>query len=143
SRENAAYLPGFKLAPPIVPTADLERALKSGQDFVVFAVPSHAVRETATRASSAIAPGALVVSAAKGIEEGTSLRMSEVLGQTISPPRPIAVLSGPSFAREVAAEMPTVVTATSADPATAAATQRAFASPMFRVYASEDLIGVE
>jgi glycerol-3-phosphate dehydrogenase (NAD(P)+) len=143
TRENRRYLPGFKLAPAIVPTADLERALRSGHDLVVVAVPSHAVRETVANARPLLAPETVVVSAAKGIEEGTTLRMSEVIAAALEREIPVSVLSGPSFAKEVAAEMPTVVTAAAANPAIAARVQRAFATPMFRVYASEDLIGVE
>jgi glycerol-3-phosphate dehydrogenase (NAD(P)+) len=143
TRENRRYLPGFRLAPPIVPASDLERAARQGHDLVVFAIPSHAVRETAERTRDFIGADAVLVSAAKGIEEGTSLRMSEVLAASIPRPLRLSVLSGPSFAKEVAAEMPTVVTAAAADAGTAAHVQRAFATPMFRVYASEDLIGVE
>jgi glycerol-3-phosphate dehydrogenase (NAD(P)+) len=143
TRENRRYLPGFKLAPAIVPTADLERALHSGHDVVVFAVPSHAVRETAESARAFLKPETVLVSAAKGIEEGTSLRMSEVISASSVPGARVSALSGPSFAKEVAAEMPTVVTAAALDIATAAHVQHAFASPMFRVYTSEDLIGVE
>jgi len=142
ARENRRYLPGFKLAPPIVPTADLERALRSGHDVVVLAVPSHAVRETTVSANAFLRPETVLVSAAKGIEEGTSLRMSEVISAS-APGARVSALSGPSFAKEVAAEMPTVVTAAAVDVATAAHVQHAFASPMFRVYTSEDLIGVE
>jgi glycerol-3-phosphate dehydrogenase (NAD(P)+) len=143
TRENRRYLPGFKLAAPIVPTADLERAVRSAHDLVVVAVPSHAVRETAENAKPALDSNAIVVSAAKGIEEGSSQRMSEVLLEAMGRDVRLSVLSGPSFAKEVAAEMPTVVTAAAADTETSAQVQRAFATPMFRVYASEDLIGVE
>jgi glycerol-3-phosphate dehydrogenase (NAD(P)+) len=86
---------------------------------------------------------AIVVSAAKGIEEGSSRRMSQVIQEASGCGDRVSVLSGPSFAREVAAEMPTVVTAAAPSSETARHVQRSFASLLFRVYASEDLIGVE
>ena len=143
TRENGRYLPGFKLAPPIVPTADLERALRSGPDLVVVAVPSHAVRETATKAAPSLGADTVLVSAAKGIEEGSSLRMSEVLLEATGRDIRLSVLSGPSFAKEVAAEMPTVVTAPPRTPRRLPTYSVPSSTPMFRVYASEDLIGVE
>ncbi len=143
TRENRRYLPGRPLAPPIAPTADLEEALACGRELVVCAVPSHAVRETMAAARPSLASSAIVVSAAKGIEEGTSLRMSQVIEEAAGMGERLSVLSGPSFAKEVAAEMPTVVTAAAATVEVASFVQHAFATPMFRVYASLDLIGVE
>src|SRR5262249_24955879 len=143
TRENKRYLPGFSLPAPIAPTANLETAVRAGSKIVVCAVPSHAVRETMSMVGSFLGKATIVVSATKGIEEGTGLRMSEVIGAAASCGEGAAVLSGPSFAKEVAAEMPTVVTATATELATADFVQHAFASPMFRVYSSTDLVGVE
>jgi glycerol-3-phosphate dehydrogenase (NAD(P)+) len=143
SRENKRYLPGHRLPAPIAPTANLETAVRAGSKIVVCAVPSHAVRDTMSMAAPFLGKDAIVVSATKGIEEGTGLRMSEVIRAAASCGERAAVLSGPSFAKEVAAEMPTVVTATATDLSTADFVQHAFATPMFRVYSSTDLVGVE
>ncbi len=143
ARENQRYLPGFLLPAPIAPTDDLERAVRAGAEILVCAVPSHAVRETMAAAAPFAAPEVVIVSATKGIEEGTSSRMSEVIGQVAACAERVAVLSGPSFAKEVAAEMPTAVTVAARDPRVANFVQHRFASPMFRVYASGDVIGAE
>jgi glycerol-3-phosphate dehydrogenase (NAD(P)+) len=143
TRENRRYLPGFHLPPALAPTSDLEAAVRCANEILVCAVPSHAVRETMSAVSSHIPAKSVVVSAAKGIEEGTSKRMSEVIGECTDCDERVAVLSGPSFAREVAAEMPTVVTAAATTESVANRVQHGFASPMFRVYASLDPIGVE
>ncbi|MBM4269193.1 MAG: NAD(P)-dependent glycerol-3-phosphate dehydrogenase [Deltaproteobacteria bacterium] len=143
TRENRRYLAGFHLPPGLAPTANLEEAVRSATKLLVCAVPSHAVRETMTAAAPHLRAECIVVSAAKGIEEGTSKRMSEVIGESTSCGGRVAVLSGPSFAREVAAEMPTVVTAAASTESVAKAVQKGFASPMFRVYTTEDPIGVE
>ena len=143
ARENRAFLPGFPLPPPLTPQPDLAEAVGSATDLLVCAVPSHAVRETMEAARPHITDTAVLCSAAKGIEEGTSKRMSEVIAETTNCGERVSVLTGPSFAREVAAEMPTVVTAAAHSAETAEFVQHAFASPMFRVYASADPIGAE
>lgn len=143
ARENRRYLPGFPLPAAITPTTDLAEAVRSTPSLLVCAVPSHGVRETMEAAAPHIGLDVIVCSAAKGIEEGSSKRMSEVIAEATGCGDRIAVLTGPSFAREVAAEMPTVVTAAAATEKTAHFVQHAFASPMFRVYASQDPIGAE
>jgi len=143
TRENRRYLAGFHLPPALSPTSDLESSVRSAGKLLVCAVPSHAVRETMAAARAHIGPEAVICSAAKGIEEGTSKRMSEVITEAAACGDRVSVLTGPSFAREVAAEMPTVVTAAATNETTARFVQHAFASPMFRVYASEDPIGAE
>lgn len=143
TRENRRYLPGFHLPPSLAPTADFEAAVRSANELLVCGVPSHAVRETMAAARENIPSQTVVCSAAKGIEEGTSKRMSEVITETTGCGDRVSVLTGPSFAREVAAEMPTVVTAAAHSAETAKFVQHIFASPMFRVYASEDPIGAE
>ena len=143
SRQNERYLPGFALPAPISPTTDLEAATRAGNKIVVCGVPSHAARDTMAMAAPYLGADAIVVSATKGIEEGSALRMSEVIRQTTSCGERVAVLSGPSFAKEVAAEMPTAVTIAAEREKIAEIAQRAFATPMFRVYASHDVIGAE
>jgi len=144
SRENRMFLPGIRLPETVVPSNDLA-AVVSGKQILVFVVPSHVMRAVSSRAAAHIDPGAFVVTASKGIENQTHLTMSGVLKETLPPaaaPR-ISVLSGPSFATEVAQKMPTVVTVASDEHSAAAYIQNVFATPHFRVYTNDDLIGVE
>ena len=142
--ENKVFLPGIKLSENIRPTLDLHRAV-SGKELVVSVVPSEWLRQTGEKMQPMLDPGALVVSATKGIEIGTHLTMSGILRETLSPlpENNICVISGPSFAREVAQGMPTVVTVAAQDEQTAQKVQKVFATPTFRVYTNNDLVGVE
>ena len=144
SRENQVYLPGFQLPATVVLTHDLQQTV-SAQELLVAVTPSHAMREVMTQARHYITGRPYVVSASKGIEEGSLQRMSQVLGEVLGPEFAghIAALSGPSFAREVAAGMPTAVTAAAVNRDTAEVVQDAFRGPTFRVYSSTDVIGVE
>ena len=142
-RENERYLPGAHLPAPLSPTSDLEQAVRAGGKLLVCAVPSHAVRETMTLAGAFVRGDTVVVSATKGLEEGSSKRMSEVLEECTPCRGRVAVIAGPSFAKEVAAEMPTIVTVAATSPEVADFVQHAFVTPMFRVYALEDVVGVE
>ncbi|ODA40381.1 NAD(P)H-dependent glycerol-3-phosphate dehydrogenase [Desulfosporosinus sp. BG] len=137
-RENARYLPGVVLPPGLLPTTDLT-LLKA--DLVVLSVPSHSVREAARMIKPYLRPGCIVVNTAKGMEEGTHLRLSEVLTEEL-PKNPIAVLSGPSHAEEVGRDMPTTVVVAS-DVGTAEVVQDLMMTPKFRVYTNPDVIGVE
>jgi glycerol-3-phosphate dehydrogenase (NAD(P)+) len=143
-RENRLFLPDIELSPNLRPTNDLAEAV-SGKDLVLVVVPSHVLRETSARAAAHISKTALVVSASKGIENQTHLTMTGVLKETLPdlPEGRFAVLSGPSFAREVARRYPTAVTVASRDLEVAQTVQRVFATPYFRVYTNDDVIGVE
>lgn len=141
-RENPRYLPGFPLDAGVEPTADLAAAVE-GADLVVSAVPSHGVREVTRRAAPHVGPGTIVVSASKGIENETLERMSEVLEEVLPEETRLAVLSGPSFALEVSRCVPTAVTVASEDREAAETVREAFAAPWFRVYTSDDVVGVE
>jgi len=143
TRENKRYLPGVHLPAPLSPTSDLEEAVRAGAKLLVCAVPSHAVRETMTLAGAYLRAETVIVSATKGLEEGTSKRMSEVLEECTPCKGQVAVLAGPSFAKEVAAELPTIVTVAAATHELADFVQHAFVTPMFRVYALDDVVGVE
>jgi glycerol-3-phosphate dehydrogenase (NAD(P)+) len=112
---------------------------------VLVVVPSHVLRETTLKMAASVSRETIIVSASKGIENKTHLTMSGVLEQTLPdmPVNQIAVLSGPSFAKEVAKQFPTVVTVASKDAEIAALVQQTFAAPYFRVYTSEDMIGVQ
>jgi len=141
ARENALYLPGVPLPESFGFTAefaDLESC-----DLVLIATPSKAIREVATAlAATALRPDAVILSCTKGVERGTGLRMSEVLA-TALPRHPIAVLSGPSHAEEVARGMPTAVVLGCANEAIATALQGVFTTKHFRAYTSSDVAGIE
>ncbi len=143
-RENPLFLPGVALSHNLHPSGDLAGVV-AAKDLVVLVVPSHVLRATASRMQGHLASGTLIVSASKGIEQQTHLTMSAVLRHVLPAmdPGQLAVLSGPSFAREVARQVPTVVTVASRDPAAGVFVQRVFATPTFRVYTSDDVIGVE
>jgi len=143
-RDNKLFLPGVSLSPNLRPSNDLP-AVAGGKDLVLLVVPSHLMRETTSRLSGVIGRETIVVSASKGIENETHLTMSGVIKETLPhlAPEQLAVLSGPSFAREVARKAPTVITAASSHLPTAEKVQQVFATPYFRVYTNEDMIGVE
>ncbi len=141
-RCNRTYLPDVPLPPDVLPTASLEEALH-GSDCVVSAVPSHGTRELMRHAAPLLPAGATIVSAAKGIERGTLNRMSEVIAQETGPSHPVVVLSGPSFAAELARAAPTAVLVASQRQDVAVMVQEEFRSRSLRLYVSTDVIGVE
>ncbi len=142
SRENATYLPGIQLPPALMPTAEMSRAV-DGAAFVVMAVPSHGLRDVARLAATHVPRGCTIVSAVKGLEEGSLLRMSEVLRAEWPGVGDIVVLSGPSFAMELARELPTAVVAAGESSAVVEAVMAHFRSPALRLYGSADVVGVE
>lgn len=142
SRENALYLPGVTLPATLAPTHDMAAALDDAQ-FVVIAVPSHGVRDVARLANPHLPRACAIVSATKGLEEGTLLRMSQVLRQELLEAGEIVVLSGPSFASELARGLPTALVAAGDSSAIVEAVMSHFRSPALRLYGSADVIGVE
>ncbi len=140
-RENKRYLPGVRIPAEVEISTDLAQVLE-GARLVVIAVPSQAVREVARLGRALLSPGSVVVNTAKGLEQASCLRLSEVISEEL-PGVPLAVLSGPSHAEEVGRGMPTAVVAASASPEVASFVQDVFMSPSFRVYTSTDLVGVE
>lgn len=138
TRRNERFLPGVELPPELRLERDLAQAI-SDAECVVVAVPSQPFREVVTSLKGFAGP---VVSVTKGIEYNTGLTMCGVLAQT-APQASSATLSGPSFASEVARDIPTAIAAASADQATAALVQSLFNRPAFRVYTSSDVLGVE
>ena len=150
-RRNDAFLPGIDLPAGIAATADLATAV-AGADAVLLVVPSQFLRPVCAALAVVLAPGVPVCLAAKGIERDTGLLMSDIVAATL-PGHPVAALSGPSFASEVARGQPTAVTIAStdadsaADPdragSLAARLARALGTPAFRPYVAHDLIGVE
>jgi len=139
--ENALFLPGRPLDPRLVACSDPFEAV-DGAPMILSAAPSHVVRMVTAPLHPAIRQDAVLVSATKGIEAPGLLLPHEVLAQTL-PGRPVAALSGPSFAAEVHEGQPTAVVAASTDAAAAATVQEAFSTPRFRVYSNDDLIGAE
>ena len=140
-RENAPYLPGLALPESLRASADL--ADLRACDLLLLVTPSKAIREVAARlAASGVRDGAVLLSCTKGVERGSGLRMSEVIAEHF-PNHPLAVLSGPSHAEEVARKMPTCVVLGAADSGLAQKLQRAFTAPFFRAYTSDDIAGVE
>ncbi len=144
SRENDLYLPGARIPDRVEVLSDMAAALE-GADVVLGAMPSHAARELYRRMLPELAPSALIVSATKGLESGTLMRVSEVIAQVVGErfaPR-VAALSGPSFAPEVARGDPTALVVASPDAALSEQVQAAFSGPTLRLYRSTDLVGVE
>jgi glycerol-3-phosphate dehydrogenase (NAD(P)+) len=137
TRENAAYLPGLRLPERISVTSDLTEAL-AGCAACVVAIPSKGLREVLT----ALPDAPLYISVSKGIEVGTFERLSSIIAAH-KPGVPIAVLSGPNLAREIAAGKPAATTVASGDAEVAQTVQRYFNQPTFRVYTSSDVVGVE
>jgi glycerol-3-phosphate dehydrogenase (NAD(P)+) len=138
--ENLPYLPGFMLPSGIDVTADLPRAIFEA-DILVCVTPSQHLRDVITHVAPILTKNQIILSASKGIEEASFLRMSQVVASVTS--NPFAVLSGPSFAQEVAAGMPTAIVAASDSPMIAQTIQRDFTSPTLRVYTNDDVPGVE
>jgi glycerol-3-phosphate dehydrogenase (NAD(P)+) len=142
--ENPLYLPGVALDRGVAPVTEIPAAL-AGADLALFVTPSHVARAVLAAAAPHLPPGCVVVVASKGIETDTLTTMDGVFAAGLAPAggRPLAFLSGPSFAREVAAGLPTAITAASHEPAAARRVQELFSTPTFRVYTSDDVTGVE
>lgn len=145
-RMNLPFLPGERVPESVSPTNSLQEALRDAE-IVVSVMPSHHCRRLFQSMQPHLPPEMLIVSATKGLEEGTLLQMTEVIKQVLGeangfPPR-LAALSGPSFAKEVARGDPTAVAIASQDEELARTAQAAFSDPAFRVYTNDDLVGVE
>jgi glycerol-3-phosphate dehydrogenase (NAD(P)+) len=141
-RANAVYLPDITLPHNVSVTHLLEHAVR-GSDLVVSAIPSHGCRMVIRSAAPYLTRGAVIVSATKGLETDSLLRMSEVIRQEVGAAHPVVVLSGPSFAVEVAQQLPTAVLAASLHVGALELVQAEFRGPYFRLYGSDDVIGVE
>ena len=140
-REHKDKLPGVKIAEEIGLTTDLKEAI-SGRDMLVVAVPSPYIRSTAKSMAPYVEDGQLLVSVAKGIEEGTLMTLSAILEQEI-PQVEVAVLCGPSHAEEVGIGLPTTLVAGAKRKETAELVQSTFMNEVLRVYTSPDVLGME
>ncbi len=143
--KNGVYLANILLPKTVTAYSELDKALE-GADMVVFATPSHTIRNMAESVKPLLTGRERIISVSKGIEKDSFLTMSQVLSQVLDPvisDDHIAVLSGPSHAEEVGRNMPTTVVASSNSKKTAVFVQKAFMSPTFRVYVNRDILGVE
>ncbi len=138
---NSAYLKGFDLTPSLHATSSLEDAVRSA-DLLVMGVPSHGMRDTARELAPWLRPWVPIVSLSKGLEQGSRLRMTEVLSQEL-PGHPCGVLTGPNLAKEILAGDAAATVVSMDDNTIAEALQDVFASDLFRVYTNPDVIGCE
>jgi glycerol-3-phosphate dehydrogenase (NAD(P)+) len=141
-RANAVYLPDVRFPDGMRVTADIGEALATA-DFIVSAVPTHGTREILARAAPHVRAGSIVVSATKGLEQGSLLRVSQIIEQELGGQVRAAVISGPSFAAELARELPTAVSVASTDAAVVEQVQADFRSKYLRLYGTSDVVGVE
>ncbi len=144
SRENDLYLPGFTIPESVIPSNFFPETIEEAE-VLISAVPSHVCRSVYQQMLPYLSKDLVFVSVTKSIEEGTLMRISQVIKSVVGErfePR-IAVLSGPTFAREVASETPTAVVIASKDSSIARMIQQGFSSPYFRFYTNSDVIGVE
>ncbi len=141
-RANVIYLPDVAFPASLSAGSSLPDTLVDAQ-LVLVAVPSHGLRQVLRQASPHVEPAAVVLSATKGLEDGSLLRMSEIIAAECPRVAEVAVLSGPSFARELAQQMPTVVVVASRSDGAVRHVQDEFRSGAMRLYASTDVVGVE
>jgi glycerol-3-phosphate dehydrogenase (NAD(P)+) len=144
-RENKKYLPGFVLADTLTASHDLKKTV-AGKAVILMVVPSHVSREVFRQVLVEMTGEAIIISATKGIENGSLLTMTQVMAEELKKNGRIArlgVLAGPSFAKEVAQRIPTAVSVAAQNKDTAQAIQHIFFTDRFRVYTSTDLIGLE
>jgi len=141
SRENKQYVPGLTLHSRLQVTADLQQAL-AGSELVLLSIPSKAFRQVAKQAKAYIPSQAVVVCSAKGIEAGSFKLMSQIIEEEL-PGHPYGVISGPNLAMEIARKQLTGTVIASADPDVCELVRQAFRSSYFRLYANNDLYGVE
>lgn len=141
TRENPWYLPGVPLPPGLKVASELSEVVE-GAGLVIVAVPSHAFDGVTEAMARRLPKGTRILSGTKGLEPESGRRMSEILSARV-PDSPVAVLSGPTFAREVALSRPTASVVASADDGVARALQEALSSREFRLYTNRDVIGVE
>lgn len=141
-RINRRYLPGVTLPESVGLDDDLQRVVRAHQELLVC-VPSHAFRTTLAALRPALGAGTRIAWATKGFEQGTGRLPHEVAAEELGSAVPVAVLSGPTFAREVGAGLPTAMTVAASDPAFAASLATRLSDRTFRAYTSDDMVGVE
>jgi glycerol-3-phosphate dehydrogenase (NAD(P)+) len=144
THENPDYLPGYALREQVTASSDLGRVLE-GAEAIVMGVPSHGFRSVLERMGDQIDPGLPILSLAKGVEQGSLMRMTEVAADVMPDHRTdrIGVLTGPNLAKEIVAGQPAATVIAMQDGDAAEALQQIFMSPRFRVYTNDDVIGSE
>ncbi len=140
---NKRYLPDIQIPQDILYTTDLSEVLEDKPDIIIFAVPSQATRCVAEQASKHIKRKAVIISASKGMEQGTHKRMSQVLEACFPKSYPVIPLLGPTHAEEVAKMLPSAIVAGSRKKKATAFIQNVLSTPTFRIYSNTDTIGVE
>ncbi len=140
-KTNSRYLPDFTLTSSLRATASIEEAITPA-DVIVMAVPSHGFRQTLEAAALYVRPWVPVLSLTKGLEQGTNLRMTQIVAEVL-PGHPAGVLTGPNLAREILAGHAAAAVIAMAEPNVAEVLQRIFASDVFRVYPNPDVVGAE
>ncbi len=141
-RERIDILPGIRLAEDVLISTDME-AVVGGAELVFFVIPSFGVRNVAREAAPYLSPGAVAVSAAKGFEENTYLRMTEVMQEELADASGYVAFSGPSHAEEVSRRIPTAIVAAANDVQSARVVQKAAMCDFLRIYTNTDVVGVE
>lgn len=141
NRKNDKYIKNLNIPKNVTAYNDLDETIKNAK-FIVLSIPSHAIRTVSRSLKNKISEDVVIISIAKGIEEGTNLRLSEVIEEEL-PNNKVVILSGPSHAEEVAFDIPTTVVVSSKNLDAANEVQDLFISKNFRVYTNDDLIGVE
>lgn len=142
ARENRAFLPGIAFPPGLIIKQDLADALRFSRD-ILLVIPSHAFREVLEKIAPLLKPDARIAWATKGLEQGSGKFMSDVLEQVLGTRYPTAVVSGPTFALEVARGLPTALTVASTNPAFANALAARLHGDSMRAYTSDDVLGVQ
>ena len=142
TRENARFLPGHRLPHNVVPSNHIDEVLQN-RDVVVIVTPSHVIGPLARRLKPLLSGDPLIVNASKGLEEETLLTVSQVLRRELGDGAKLATLSGPTFAREVARQVPSTIVAASQNAVNTEAVQDIFTTEKFRVFTSSDPVGVE
>ena len=141
NHRNTRYFPDQKLAKSLDATTDLKAAL-TGKELILSAIPTQSVRDVLKAARPHIPDDAILISASKGLELGTQALLSDIFEEEL-PSFSVAFISGPSFAKELVTHHPTAATVASTDADTAATVQDAFANAYFRVYTTDDVVGLE
>ena len=142
TRENKFFLPDCRLPDNIRPTNSIEKAV-SGKSTILLVAPTHVLRQTLISLQEHLQPGCLIINASKGIENESLFTAHQMMRDTLTIPYIPAVLSGPTFAIEVARESPSGAVAASIDEETAETVKNIFSTPTFRVFTSSDIMGVE
>ncbi len=142
SRENTLFLPGFPLPETVTPYEELQAAVQ-GRNVVILVTPSHILGSITKELRPLLAPGTVIVNASKGLEEETLLLASQVIKRELGNQSPLATLSGPTFAKEIARQVPSTIVVASENLETAKAVKELFSTETLRVFTSNDVTGVE